>query len=457
MAMSYHDQLNSALKYDVLSLSLVAADWKAALVEPLAVHSRTYGLRDFLPSVDKDYTSTALPVSAVADICSVVRKCSSVDVIRHSEFLQAVPRKVVVIYGQTYNSVQPREFNVDKSFHDILRVSLQSQSAPIIDCSTLFWTHKSNGLIYQLESALNAYRNPKMLPGRNVSIDKVLCFDHQQQLYTHEFLPYLPNDFLTSTEDYLVLFLNWRGCFIFDCSQQNYAKWTSRLSGLYSSSAAEQNASHDEMPTTRANFDRFKVVTKHSLRDFNKCTQSPFPHSKLVISTARTYLYGVIRIKRPFISVHIRTERLAKGRNSGKVHTDFLQCTLRQLAKVVAAIKYRNPGVDMLICTDFDERFQYGTDSCAPGFCQDSAKYLQDRVKNEFGWKVTKFDPVVLNSPNNAAFVGLVEMNMLSLGDYLVLVGHGNFQEQLLGLYLSQGKEQSTVFRVAEDNTCTEH
>lgn len=451
MAMSYHEQLNSALKYDILSLSSVAADWKATLVEPLTVHSRTYGLRDFLPNADTHYANTALPVSAMVDLCSVLHKCSSVDVIAHGDFLQAVPRKVVVIYGQTYKSVQPREFNVDPYFHDILRASLLSQRTPIIDCSSLFRSQESNGLIYSLESALNRYNKPKLLSGRNVSIEKVLCFDHKQLLHTREFLPYLPNDFFTSTEDYFVLFLNWRGCFIFDCSQQSYDKWA-RLNG--NSSAA---LSHAQRQTARANFDRFQVVTEHSLSNFNKCTQSPFPHSKQVISTARTYLFGVIRIKRPFISVHIRTERLAKGRNVGKLRVDFLQCTLRKLAKVVDAIKYRMPGMDMLICTDYDTRFLYGTDSCTPGFCQDSAKYLHAAIENEFGWKVTKFNPTVLNSPNNAAFVALVEMNMLSLGDYLILVGHGNFQQQLLGLYLSQEKDPSTVFRIAEDNTCTEH
>lgn len=448
MALSYHDQLNSAIKYDVLSLSLVAADWKATLVEPLVVHSRTYGLRDFLPNVDKRYANTVLPVSTMVDVCSVVRKCSGVDVVSHTDFLQAVPRKVVIIYGQTYKSAQPREFNVDQSFHDILRASFKSQGAAIIDCSTLFQAQDSNRLIYRLEGALNGYRKQLSISERNVSIEKVLCFDHMQQLYTHDFLPYLPNGFFTSAEDYFVLFLNWRGCFIFDCSQQNYDNWTSRIN-------TSVPQSHAQRSTTNANFGRFQIVTQASLSDFRKCTELPFPHSQMVISTARTYLFEAIQIKRPFISVHIRTERLAKGRNFGKLRADFLKCTLRQLAKVLAAIKYKTPGVDMLICTDYDEGFLSGTDSCPPGFCQDSARYLHDMIKTEFGWNVTKFDPTVLNSPKNAAFASLVEMNMLSMGDYLILVGHGNFQQQLLGLYLTQDKERSTVFRIAEGNTCT--
>lgn len=450
MAMSYHEQLNSALKYDILSLSSVAADWNATLVEPLAVHSRVYGLKDLLPSIATQFASTAQPVSALVDVGGVLSECAGVEMMRHVEFLQAVPRKVVVIYGQTYKSVQPREFNLDRHFHDTLRASFRSQRTPIIDCSVLFRDHENTGIINKLERTLNGYNTHGSVPNRRVNIEKVLCFDHREPLYTHEFIPFLPNDYFSSTEDYFVLFLNWRGCFIFDCSRQSYANWTK----LRNRSSARTYA---KAQTVRANFDRFQVITEHSLSDFRRCMQSPFPHSQMVSSSARTYLFGVTRIKRPFISVHIRTERLAKGRNSGKLRTKFLQCTLNQLAKVVETIKNKTHGVDMLICTDYDVGLLYGTDSCTPGFCQDSAKYIQNTITKEFGWKITKFNPTVQKSPNNAAFVALVEMNMLSMGDYLILVGHGNFQQQLLGLYLSRGREPSTVFRIAEDNTCKGH
>ena len=449
MALSYHEQLHSALKYDVLSLSSVAADWNATLVEPLVVHSRVYGLRELLPSIDKQFASTAQPISALVDVCGVLGECAGVKMMRHEEFLQAVPRKVVLIYGQTYNSIQPREFNLDREFHKNLRTSFRSQNSPIVDCSRLFRDHENSGLVNKIERTLNGYNIQGSPPGRNVSIEKVLCFDHRKPIHTNDFIPFLPDDFFSSTEDYFALFLNWRGCFIFDCSQQNYAKWTRLQNGNNSSTKP-----HVEAQTVRTNFDRFQIITEHSLSDFQKCTQSPFPHSELVSSSAKTYLSGATHIRRPFISVHIRTERLAKGRNSGKLRTNFLRCTLNQLSKVVENIKYRTPDMDMLICTDFDEGRLYGTDSCTPGFCQDSAKYIQSTITKEFGWNVTKFDPVVQNSPKNAAFVGLVEMNMLSLGDYLILVGHGNFQQQLLGLYLSQGRDPSTVFRIAETNTC---
>ena len=48
----------------------------------------------------------------------------------------------------------------------------------------------------------------------------------------------------------------------------------------------------------------------------------------------------------------------------------------------------------------------------------------------------------------SGVYVSLVEMTMLTNVDYLVLVGHGNFQEQLANHFLAKGNPCSSLYRI---------
>jgi hypothetical protein len=45
-------------------------------------------------------------------------------------------------------------------------------------------------------------------------------------------------------------------------------------------------------------------------------------------------------------------------------------------------------------------------------------------------------------------------MNMLILCDYLILAGHGNFQEQLAANFLASGKPNSHLLWIGKNSEC---
>ena len=77
MALSYHEQLNTAVKYQILSLANITADWGLNIVEPFVVNSRMYGLKSdrIVPPLDKDQAGKALPLGSLLNLNSILNKC----------------------------------------------------------------------------------------------------------------------------------------------------------------------------------------------------------------------------------------------------------------------------------------------------------------------------------------------------------------------------------------------
>lgn len=430
MALSYREQLNSALKYEMFSLATLAADLGASVVEPFVVNSRMYGCQELVPALDRPHVHTALPLSSVADVRTPIRNCAGV----HTEPLQALrrdsPRKVVLVYAQTRKiRFHSRELNVPLHLQSQLTAALRSHNTGVLQCTDLFLS-ESKDVLTVVEKGLSHLMSP---PSKQ--IDQVVCFNASKVILSSDLLLELPDD-----EDLLIVFSSWRGCYIFDCSQENYQRYThtGKLIGKLNYKR-------------RPNEDRFKIITDHSLTNYQQCTESPVPHSALVSALASEYLKDVVKLHTRYVSVHVRTEIIANtatklGGEESEVQ-GLVSCVLQSLNDTVSSLLQHNPSHRVLLCTDAGD---YGTDSLG-ALGHSIAKHMLAIMTKSFGWTLIHFNPTSLGLSKsiNSGLVSFVEMNMLMRGDYLVVAGHGNFQQQLISHFL-QRRNASAVYRIID-------
>ena len=140
------------------------------------------------------------------------------------------------------------------------------------------------------------------------------------------------------------------------------------------------------------------------------------------------------------IGVHIRGERLLL-----KYKQNFVGC-LKRLNDTVQNItrNLSNPQVRLI-----HDLTKYGTQSCWGDCSKYRSKYLSELKKLEF--PVLNFDPTDYPSfPRNPAFAAFVEREYLSKMDVLVTVGHGGFQNTIVGRFLKHTKKEQ-LYRICNE------
>ena len=434
MALSYHDQFTTALKYEMLSLANVAADWGLKMVEPFVVNSRMYGLKNekILPAIDRKQIANAIPLGSLINIKSFFLNCSEVEMTPFEEFRLQVPEEVILIYDATQDSTPPRDISMttNRNLRRMMKMRLRAAGEGIMDCTAWFKDTYSSKQTFltRLESSLQ-------FNGRNPKVVKVICFDEKALLTTGNFKSHISS--LVALQNTLVVFLNWRGCFIFDCSVQAYQKW-------------EQSGECPACPEKGPNIHRYRLITNSSLTGYAYCTERPIPHSKETINIARRYL-KMLKKSKPLIGIHLRTERLlSNGLN--------LHCLGNLLNNAVFRFFQLSNGVPktksdhLLVVSDYNPR---GSDLCQEKKCTGVLKYLYRNFHNQWKVNVTTFRPELTGSPDHNGYAAAVEMNMLLNSDYLILVGHGNFQDQLAAHFLTNGKPSSHLLWIGRRNKCT--
>ena len=173
MALTYHEQLYTALKFEMLSLARVAADFNASLVEPLLMSSRMYGLRDLVPLADQQHVNSTVPLGDMLEFGSLLEECTGVDMIPFSTFMDSVPRKVVLVYVQSDRlHRQPRELTLEANFQHDIQAQLRSRKDMVVDCTRTFES-KQGTLIKKLEQALR--KNTSSSPSLSPEVVQVLC------------------------------------------------------------------------------------------------------------------------------------------------------------------------------------------------------------------------------------------------------------------------------------------
>ena len=169
-------------------------------------------------------------------------------------------------------------------------------------------------------------------------------------------------------------------------------------------------------------------------------------HHLNIQKVAQDYL-SVCGIKQPFIGVHIRLERLLMKEVALK-NNSYIKYCLQNLEKILDRLKKQFGLHRRLLFTDMGK---YGTDSCSNKRCSRRDQLFS--MLDGLGLTVSSYDPKVLNGTENSGYVSLVEMNMMALGEKLVLVGGGGFEVTLQGRFLSLDHRVEDVYRVCFNRT----
>ena len=173
-------------------------------------------------------------------------------------------------------------------------------------------------------------------------------------------------------------------------------------------------------------------------------TDLQLPYNDAAQVDAKRYLQNM-KISHPYISIHIRTEKLAQVNAQVDRYTD---CCLSILDGLLGSLKLKYPSVNSTVTiTDVGK---YGSNACHHQTCLRHANKVQRRLSS-MGLALASFDPTVTRSSKNSAYVSLVEMNMLAMGDLLIVMGKGSFKNQIISEFL-QSNPVSKVYHV-----CIEH
>ena len=170
----------------------------------------------------------------------------------------------------------------------------------------------------------------------------------------------------------------------------------------------------------------------------SKCKVSPIQHSGEVITASKRFLSSM-NIKQPFLSVHLRLERLYQCEDLIPGYTD---CCVERLNSLLSKVlnKYGINKKDVLIIKDYG---LYGTDSCtykrkyvAHSICMNLTRDFFTSLQ-KYGYGASEFLPTLFEGvPDNSAFVSLVEARTILSGSVLIAGGFGSYQGAVIKQFI---------------------
>ena len=169
-----------------------------------------------------------------------------------------------------------------------------------------------------------------------------------------------------------------------------------------------------------------------------KCKVSPIHHSGEVISASKRFLSSM-NVKQPFLSVHLRLERLYQCE---ALIPGYTNCCVERLNSLLSKVlhKHKISKKDVLIVKDYG---QYGTDSCTY-----KRKYVEHSIclnltreffanLQQYGYTASEFLPAAFDGvPDNSGFVSLVEAGAILSGSVLIAGGFGSYQGTIIKQFL---------------------
>lgn len=420
LALGFSEQLGAATN-TMFTLSTLAADWHATLVDPVVVNSHIFGLRGFLSPMFANATEKqTLKLSEIYDlgrINKLLKMCVSphLSMVSTEDFLTNAPREITLLHvtDRSYNGA--REFTFDLSETISVEQSFQNTNTSVVDCSL---GHDASALLQRLEYHLNTMKNSVKAPSRNFTVKRFMCLDSSFVFRSHVLLQNLS---LPGT----VVFTNWHGCGLRNCSIFHKGNY--------------------QLLRKPRNSQKFRPIIL-TQKTFKFGHMAYTLHHPNVLKVAQDYL-SACRIKRPFIGVHIRLERLIMNEVALK-NNSYIKYCLQNLKKILDNLKKQFGLHSRMLFTDMG---QYGTDSCwNKRYCRRDRLFS---MLKKLGLTVNSYNPKLLNGTENSGYVSLVEMNIMALGEKLVLVGGGGFELTLQGRFLSLNHKMEDVYRVCCNKT----
>lgn len=424
MALGYVEQLTSATR-SFLQLFPLAADWNMHVPEPFVMKSRLFGLSDFVPLAEN--LTKMLPLSLLYNL-SILNKfvhekiSPNTGVVPVLDFIKTASRKVIIFH---YGKPPPpfSEFGGEWVTNSLAR---RVRDTKVTDCSVEAF---EAGFSVKLENHLNRLvRSTTSEFQDEFHVAQALCFDHTV-VHTS-----------THLRDYLVLpatvvFTNWRGCSLGNCSWHHQDN---------------MNIIGRQMPPQTI---RTAILTNSSIKEtLLGATMIQFHHQHFLKQAAR-YL-SHLHIDRPFLAVHIRTERVVRDGMKLKLGLQYSQHCIQLLEMLTGRLMTLFTLKKMIVVTDNSHT---GSDSCQFEGTRCKHSHWNSLLSYLNGSHLMKHhveyqEEEELNT-HNSGYVSLVECNMLALGSKLVLVGHGAFQNMVEGAFLSLGHLTNDVYHICDDAT----
>ncbi|XP_065911535.1 uncharacterized protein [Dysidea avara] len=377
LALNYFEQLTCATR-NFLSFGYVAQNLGAKVVIPYLVHSRLYSIPDLLPS--REIPGLFYPLNTVYDINKLNETFYSLSkayLVYFKDFILHAPRDIVLI-DIIHKTLAPREFGL--IYKDLKKVLLYtSVNKTAFNCNHLVSTW-NQPLFHGIELMLR-------ISARYFDAD--VTTDEIKQLI--------------GPKPQTIIFTQWRNCAYHSC---------------------EINA-----PRTIGNPVRNRILHHKPVQSLapQSINHTPLPFNNTIKSAAIKYLQS-IKIFSPYISLHIRIEKLSRINEKISGHTD---CCFGLLDGLLASLKEKYFNQTLMI-TDISE---YGSDACYDKVCAPHAKKVKKMLKQRQLVQYS-FDPKVVGSSDSPAFASLAEMHMLAMGDRLIVMGYGSFKTQIITQFL---------------------
>ena len=410
LALSFEEQL-SAASNSMLQLAPLAVDWNAQLVEPVVLRSHLYGIDGLFPAYFQNAGQASIKLSELYDMSKLNDILHSlvsprVSMVPFEEFISAAPRRVTLLHFNTPGSA------LEVSEFYSLKSTFQRNGSTVINCSHLKSALK---LVHEVEGHLNTALGLK----DKFIVEKVLCLD---PTVVYRSLLLLEN----VTHPETIVFTAWLGCSLTNCSVH-----------------------HKHNSELQKNPDKFRrtILTESAMRRGGfMLRQMHILYRSTIWEMAERYLH-TINIRRPFMSIHIRTERLLRD-GAGMGDPLYYQYCLHQLENLIGSLSFNMSRYQILLITDIGSK--YGTAGCGKyhKLCSVSRIKEVTSALESLNFTTTSYDPRLSNGTENSAYVSLVEMNMLSMGDKLILVGRGGFQTILKDKYLSLNHTEEDLYHI---------
>ncbi|XP_065911425.1 uncharacterized protein [Dysidea avara] len=389
LALNYFEQLTCATR-NFLSFGYVAQNLGAKVVIPYLVHSRLYSIPDLLPG--REIPGLFYPLNTVYDIKKLNETFYSLSkayLVHFKDFILHAPRDIVLI-DVIHKTLAPREFGL--IYKDLKRILEVNKTA--FNCNHLVSTW-NQPLFHGIELMLRI--SARFFGAKEFVIKNYICISLDADVTTDEIKQ------LIGPKSQTIIFTQWRSCAYHSC---------------------EMNA-----PRTIGNPVRNRILHHKPVQSLppQSISHMPLPFNDTIKSTATKFLRK-IKIFFPYISLHIRIEKLSRINEKISGHTD---CCFRLLDGLLESLKEKYFNQTLMI-TDISE---YGSDACYDKVCAPHAKKVKKMLKQRQLVQYS-FDPKVVGSSENPAFASLAEMYMLAMGDRLIVMGNGSFKNQIITHFL---------------------
>jgi len=403
VVLNYYEQLTCATR-NLLMVGYVAQNLDAKLVTPFLLHSRLYGIPDLITNAE--IPGEFLPLETVFDIGKLnetIHTNSGSYLVDFENFIRFAPREIAIV-DQIRDFAIGRDVTLGNQYLRAIYKMMNRTKTKAFDCTN--HVPGDHWFINRIHLMLRRYT--RLFGAEEFKISEYICISTTVDITTTEI------KYVIGSEPRTVVFTQYRGCAYRSCNEQS-----TRIIGK---STRNRILYHSN----------FKAALPKIGSLYNSTIKQ----------TALQYLDTLQIRNRPFISLHIRIEKLQRV---NLVFNKQTECCLHLLKSLI--LVFREQYVDrIMMITDMGE---YGSDSCTDLDCIKYIRKFQQSLTS-MGLVSYNFIPEVTSNIRSSAFASLVEMHMLAMGDRLIVMGAGSFKYGIITQF-STSNPSSKVYHICTD------